>query len=386
MKIQFNNFIRKYCNNFVKFSAMILWSFTLYAHSIELASQQAILIDLSTNTVLYEKNADVQAPPSSMTKIMTAYMVFDALKAGHITMDTTYTVSQKAWRKGGSKMFLPINATVSISDLLRGVIVQSGNDASIVLAEGLMGTEEAFAQQMTERAKALGTRNTTFVNATGWPDNGHISTVRDLALIAVKTINTFPEYYSFYKEIKFTYNNIAQMNRNPLLYVDMGCDGLKTGHTDAGGFGLVASAVQDQRRLVMAINGAKSMKLRAEDAKALMAWGFSYFATPKLFKAHQVIDTLDIWLGEEMKAPVCIDQDVAITLPRQFMRDIKVELVYHIPLAAPLAQGQTVGKMIITAPEKAPIELPLKTSHAVRKAGFFDRIKPTLNYLIKGHH
>ena len=364
----------------------LLTSSSLHADPLTLASEQAILIDPTTDTVLYEKNADVKMPPSSMTKIMTAYMVFEALKAKQITMDTQYTVSEKAWRKGGTKMFLPINASVSLSDLLRGVIVQSGNDASIVLAEGLMGTEQAFAEQMTKRAHEMGASHTNFVNATGWPDNGHESTVRDLTLIGIRTIIDFPQYYDLYKELKFAYNNIAQMNRNPLLYVDMGCDGLKTGHTDAGGYGLVASAVQDQRRLILTINGAKSMKQRAEDAKALMAWGFSYFATPKLFRAGQVIETIDTWLGNETKVAVCIDRDVAVTLPRQHIRNIKVELVYHTPLAAPLHQGQVVGKMIISAPEKSPLEIPLKTMTTITKANFFDRIKPTVNYLIKGHH
>jgi D-alanyl-D-alanine carboxypeptidase (penicillin-binding protein 5/6) len=362
-----------------------LWGGSGYA-TVAVTSEQAILIDLTTNTVLYEKNADVKVAPSSMSKIMTVYLAFEELKAGRLSMDTTYTVSQKAWRKGGTKTFLPVNAVVKVSDLLRGIIVQSGNDASIALAEGMMGSEEAFAEQMTRRAHELGAVNTVFLNATGWPDPGHVSTMRDLALIAQKTIENFPEYYPLYKEIEFTYNNIRQMNRNPLLYVDVGCDGLKTGHTDAGGYGLVASAVQEGRRLILAINGAKSMKARAEDAKTLIRWGFSYYASPKLLSAAQNMGYADVWLGQEAQVPLQSAHDYYVTVPRHQLRNIKVEVVYQNPVPAPVMPGQVVGKVIVTVPDKPAYEVPLKTAAAVARAGFFSRIRAAIQYLVRGHN
>ncbi len=358
----------------------------IMAFALDHNSKQVLLIDLTTNTVLYEKDADLSVPPSSMTKLMTAYLAFEELKSGRILGETKFIASEKAWKKGGTKMFVPLGQAISITDLLRGIIVVSGNDASIVLAEGLSGSEEAFAELMTRRAHELGANQTNFVNATGWPDPNHYSTMRDLVLIARKTIENFPEYYSYYKELEFTYNNIRQMNRNPLLYNNTNCDGLKTGHTDAGGFGLVASAVQENRRIILAINGAASMKLRADDAKALLGWGFTYFASPKIFSAHQIIEQADVWIGRDKKVDLQVDHDLYVTLPRHRLKEMKVEIVYHNPLAAPLVAGQTVGKIVVTAPEMKAIEIPLKTAQAVDKAGFFDRIKAAVSYLVRGRN
>lgn len=357
------------------------------ANGPRLDSTHAILIDLTTGKVLYEKNADQQMAPSSMSKIMTAYLAFEALKEGRLKLDQPFPVSEKAWKKGGSRMFIDVNSQVKAGDLLRGIIVQSGNDASICLAEGIAGSEEAFAENMTRVAAELGCRNTRFINATGWPDEGHLTTVRDLALIARKTIERFPEYYPMYAETEFSYNNITQQNRNPLLGVMAGCDGMKTGHTDAGGFGLVASAVQDKgRRLVMVINGAKTSKQRAQDASALMQWGFSYYTSPLVFKKGDVVEAADVWLGDAPKVDLIASNDCSLTLPRHEMRDVKMQIVYKSPIAAPLKAGQEIGSILIASPSAPEKEIKLLAGKDVGKAGFFSRIGAALHYLFYGHN
>ena len=354
--------------------------------AMELHSQQAYLIDLSTNTVLFEKKADDPVPPSSMCKIMTAYMVFKELKEGRLMMTDRFLVSKKAWKKGGSRMFLNVNSRVTVADLLRGLIVQSGNDAAITLAEGIMGDEGAFAHQMTRAAQAMGAVKSTFKNVTGWPDVGHVSTMKDLALMAQRSLQDFPEYYPLYAETDFTFNKIKQMNRNPLLYANMGADGLKTGHTNIGGYGVVASALQGGRRLILAINGAKTKRHRAEDAKKLMAWGFTYFASPKVVSAHHTLESVDVWLGKDSTVAMSISEDVYITVPRHQLKDVSVELVYNNPVQAPIKAGQVLGKVVIEIPGRDIIEKPLTASRDVERAGFFARIKAAFSYLLYGHN
>lgn len=353
---------------------------------LSLNSKQAILIDLTTGNVLFEKNADEAMPPSSMSKILTTHLVFTELKGGRLKMTDTFPVSEAAWRKGGSKMFLKINTRVGVEDLLRGAIIQSGNDACIVLAEGLAGSEEAFAAQMTQVAQEMGASHSNFVNSTGWPDDNHYSTARDLALIAHKLIETFPQYYPLYAEREFTYNNIRQINRNPLLASFPGADGLKTGGTEAGGFGLVGSALQGERRLMMVINGAESKKKRALDSKALMTWGFSNFATPCLYKTNQVIDQAEVWLGDQPRVGLSVTKDVFITIPRQDIKKLKVELVYSGPVEAPVRAGQQVGNLVVTIPNKPEMLVPVVAAQSVGKAGFFSRIEAAFSYLLKGHN
>tara|TARA_A100000171_G_C2120296_1_gene140394 strand:+ start:383 stop:1513 length:1131 start_codon:yes stop_codon:yes gene_type:complete len=357
-----------------------------HGHAIDLNSKQAFLIDLTTNTVLFEKEAETPVPPSSMSKLMTAYLVFKELKAGRLMMKDHFLVSKKAWKKGGSRMFLNVNSRVSVADLLRGLIVQSGNDAAITLAEGIMGDESAFAEQMTRQAREMGANTSTFKNATGWPDDGHLSTMKDLAIIAQRTIQNFPEYYSLYGETEFTYNKIRQKNRNPLLYANIGADGLKTGHTDVAGHGVVASALQGGRRLILAINGAKTKAARSEDAKKLMAWGFTYFASPKLFNAYNTLEHADVWLGKETNVPMVIDEDVYITVPRYQLKDVSVELVYNNPIQAPVKAGQVIGKVVIAIPGRDLIEKPLTAGRDVERAGFLTRIKAAFSYLLWGHN
>jgi len=365
----------------ILFTTPMLWAF-------ESQAPQAYLVDFDTGTVLYEKNADQLMVPSSMTKIMTAYMAFDRINKGEVSPTDTFKVSEKAWRKGGSKMFVKINDEVSLDNLLHGLLTQSGNDACIVVAEGLSGSEETFSEIMTEKAKELGTQNTIFLNATGWPDQGHLSSARDLALIAEKTIRDFPALYQKYYGVKeFTYNKIRQGNRNPLLYESaFEADGLKTGGTEAGGHGVVGSATKNGRRLILVINGLKSPKERVKAARELMIWGFNEFRNVKVFPANTVAEEADTWGGAETKVPLVVKEDVVITIPRQKQKDIQVKLVYEGPIPTPLQKGQEVGYISIASQGQEIKRFPLYAAKSVEKAGFFKRIGHSLHYLIWGKH
>lgn len=360
------------------------------AIKMDTLAEQAIIIDHDTGRVILEKNADDLVYPSSMTKIMTAYMIFERLKNGTIKIDTPITISEKAWKMGGSKMFISVNSQVSIGDLLKGVIIQSGNDACVAIAEGVSGSEDVFAAEMTERAHALGATKTTFKNASGWPDPEHLTTVRDLILIAQHVINDYPQYYPLFGEKEFTYNNINQPNRNPLLYNNTGCDGLKTGFTDIGQYGLVASAKQtnpdgSEKRFDLVINGLPSMKTRAQEATKLMTWAMKNFASVTAVKGGQVLATAAVWLGEEDTVPLTVEKDYRLTIPELGAKDVQVKAVYDTPLNAPLPAGHVVGKAVITAPTfETPLEVPLITAVEVKKAGFFKRIKASISYLIWG--
>ena len=303
------------------------------AVALETIAREAILVDATTDEVLLEKNADAPMAPASMSKMMTIYMVFERLRDGRLSLDATLPVSEIAWRKGGAKsggstMFLEPGSRVRVEALLRGIVVQSGNDASIVIAEGLSGSEQAFATEMTQRGRALGLRDTTFTNATGWPDPDHLTTARDLAILARRTIRDFPDYYHYYSEKNFTFNGIRQGNRNPLLYKEMGADGLKTGHTAASGYGLAASVGRGDRRLILILNGLPSIKARARESERLIEWGFREFGNYHLFKAGEEVTKADVWLGENATVPLVIESDLLITLPRKSRRKMKVIVTY----------------------------------------------------------
>ncbi len=257
------------------FSVLMLLSSVVMAQELqqpETEAKQAIIIDYDTNTVLYEKNADEKMPTSSMSKVLTTIVVYDAIRDGKLKMDQDLPVSERAWKMGGSRMFLDINTTAKVEDLIKGVVIQSGNDACVVLAEGVAGTEENFSDLLNRKAADIGMKNSHFMNSNGWPDPNHYSTARDLALMGMYLIKNYPEDYKYYSEIDFTYNNIKQGNRNPLLYKSIGADGIKTGHTEDGGYGLIGSAVANGRRIVMVINGTSSMQARADESEKLMKW------------------------------------------------------------------------------------------------------------------
>jgi D-alanyl-D-alanine carboxypeptidase (penicillin-binding protein 5/6) len=354
------------------------------AQAIETRARHAVLVDMETDTVLLDKASDVAMPPASMSKLMTVYMVFERLKSGRLSMDDQFLVSEKAWRKGGSKMFVRVNTRVAVKDLLRGIIVQSGNDACIVIAEGLAGSEEAFADQMTRRARDIGLTDSSFRNATGWPADGHVMSARDIARLSAKIIRDFPEYYSIFSETEFTYNKIKQGNRNPLLYKSFGADGLKTGHTEASGFGLAASAVRDGRRLLLVVNGLSSMRERSSESARLLDWGFRETGSYALFKKGQVVETADVWLGTEQSIPLVINRDVKITMPRRARQGMKAKVVFTNPVPAPIKAGTPIARLIITADGQKPLELPLIAGKSVEQLGLFGRLGAALRHIIYG--
>lgn len=352
--------------------------------AMETIAKHAILIDLKSHTVLFEKAADELTPPASMSKLMTAYMLFDRLKQGRLSMDDTFPVSEKAWRMGGSKMFVEVNSRVRVEDLIRGIIIQSGNDACVVVAEGLYGTEDAFAAAATRRAKELGMNNTTIRNASGWPNPEHLTTVRDLATLAQHIIEDFPKYYSFYSEQEFTYNDIKQGNRNPLLYKDMGVDGLKTGHTEESGYGLTASAERDGRRLVLVVNGLKSVNERSRETERLLEWGFREFGSYELFKAGETVEDAPAWLGEAPTVPLVLENDLAVAVRRHLRDEMKVSVSYSGPISTPIQQGTRVGTLRVTAPGMDPVERPLVAGADVDRLGMFGRLFAAVRYLVVG--
>lgn len=360
------------------------WLGASSASAFETTASEAILIDESTGTVLFEKNADAITFPSSMTKLMTVYLIFERLADGSLSLDDTLPVSEKAWRMGGSKMFVEVDTRVSIADLIRGIVVQSGNDATIVVAEGLAGSEEAFAREMSEKARELGMLSTSYRNASGWPDPEHVTTVRDLAILARATIENFPEYYGFYSETQFTFSDIEQSNRNPLLYAGIGADGLKTGHTEAAGYGLVGSAIQGDRRLIVVVNGMDSSQARASESQRILEWGFREFETYDLFAAGETVEEAEVWLGESERVPLVLDEDLELTLSRASRRDMTVRVLYEGPIPAPIAEGTPIASLIIESPEMVTVERTLLAGANVGELSFMSHLAASIGYLVFG--
>ena len=354
------------------------------ASAIDTTAREALLMDFDTGAVLFERNADVPMPPASMSKIMTAYLAFERIKQGRLALDDEIPISEKAWRKGGSKMFVEVNTRVKVSDILRGVIVQSGNDAAIALAEALEGSEAAFAEAMTEKARQLGMANTQYRNATGWPDPRHHMTARDLVILATATIRDFPEFYPIYSETTFTYNEIKQGNRNPLLYKGMGADGLKTGHTSDAGYGLTASVKRAGRRLVLVINGLASVRARTRESQSLIDWGFREFDNYGLLTAGETVETADVWLGTARTVPLVLENDLTLTLARSARKKLKVTVIVEEPVPAPITRGQRIATLRITAPDTEAMELPLVAGDTVERLGMFNRVMAAVSYMIWG--
>ncbi len=358
--------------------------------TFQTSARQAILLDFDTGAVLFEKDSDAPMFPASMTKIMTALLVFDELRAGRLQLDSTFRVSETAWRKGGSKMFVRVNTEVKIEDLLRGIIVQSGNDASIVVAEGISGSEEAFAERMTERGREIGLESTVFRNATGWPDPEHVTTARDLAKLAAYLIREYPDFYSYYSEKEFTYGKslegkpITQGNRNPLLYKSVGADGLKTGHTEASGYGLTASATRGDRRLILVVNGLESVRARSQESERLMNWGFRVYDNYPLFKSGETVEEAVVWLGKAAKVPLVIDEALTITIPKASRRNMTVKVIYESPVPAPVAAGAQIARLEVSAPDTETVVRPLKTAVSVEQLDFFGRITSAINHILFG--
>ncbi len=313
----------------------------------ETLARQAFLVDLSTGTVLMDKNGEDRMAPSSMTKMMTAYLVYEAITKGATSLDTPFPVSQAAWRMGGSRMFVKMGSSVRVEDLLRGLLVDSGNDAAVALAEGLAGSESAFAETMNAKAQQLGMRNSHFMNASGWPHPDHYTTAHDLALLGMHLIRDFPQFYHYEAERTFTWNGIKQGNRNPLLYHPVGVDGIKTGHTDVGGFGLTASGERNGRRLLLVVNGLPSAQARNDEPIRLLDWGWNGFRAYPLLRAGETVDTVPVWMGEADSVPVVTGQDVAVTLAPQDRDSLRVEEKLTEPLPSPIHRGQVVGQLVV---------------------------------------
>ena len=354
------------------FLSFLLIVVALPAEAQDTTAKQAIVIDYDTGFVLYEKNADEKMAPSSMTKVMTTYLALDALEQGRIKADQTFHISEKAWKTGGSRMFVQVGTDVKVEDLLRGMIVQSGNDATVAIAEGLSGSEEEFARAMNQKAKEFGMTGTHFTNSHGLAEDEHYSTARDLGILAIHAIADHPQHYHYHSEKEFTYNNIKQGNRNPLLYRNIGADGLKTGHTDAGGYGLIGTAKNDKgRRVVIVVNGLESDKERAEQSASLISWALNAFDDVTLFKAGDVVDQADVLLGKQAFVPLTITKDVRVPVPTSLRNDLKVEVTYKGPLQAPIKKGDVVGALKISIPRVKDFEIPLVAAADVEKIGFF---------------
>ena len=357
---------------------------TATAQAFDTKAKYALLMDADTGYVMLNKNADVAMPPASMSKLMTAYLIFEQLKEGKITMDTEFTVSENAWRKGGAKsgsstMFLNPKQTVKVGDLIRGIIIQSGNDACIVAAENIAGSEENFAGIMNRKAQELGLTNATFKNATGLPEKGHEMSSFDLAKLAQAIIRDFPEYYPIYSEKEFTYNKIRQENRNPLLSEVAGADGLKTGHTSASGYGLTGSVkTPDGRRLIMVVNGLKSMAERREESKKLVGWGNGSFENVTMYRKADVIEQIPVWLGKKETVAVSVPNDLTVTVPKGGKPDIQAEIHYMQPIPAPIAQGQKIGHIIVRGPDNQVKTADLIAVEAVEKVGYFGKLKAVI--------
>ncbi|MBK1635287.1 D-alanyl-D-alanine carboxypeptidase family protein [Rhodovulum adriaticum] len=354
--------------------------------AFETRAKAAYVIDQSTGTVLLEKNAQQPLPPASMSKLMTLNMLFEALHDGRVTLQTRFSVSERAKAMGGSTMFLNERDRPTVEELIQGIIVMSGNDACVVVAEGLAGTEEAFARLMTERAQALGMENSTFANASGWPHPNQRMSMKDLAILAQRLIDEFPEYYGYFSEREFPFDGRApqnRFNRNPLLGLGIGADGLKTGHTSEAGYGLVGSALQAGRRVTFVISGLDTAEQRAEEAERIVNWAFRQFVQRKILREGQRLAETGVWLGEIEQVSLVVPADIEMLLPAVVREDVEAEITYRSPVIAPIAEGQELGELVINRPELAPVRVPLVAERAVARGGFVPRLRTAAQVLMR---
>ena len=340
----------------------------------DVAVRAYILIDFNSGSTLLDLKADERMEPASLTKLMTAYVVFEELKAGRIKLENQITISEKAWRSPGSRTFIEVGKTVAVQELLLGMIVQSGNDASIALAEHVAGSEEVFATMMNQRATALGMKATHFVNSTGLPDPNHYTTARDLATLTRAMIGQFPEYYKWYSVKEHTFNGITQFNRNMLLWRDKSVDGVKTGHTESAGFCLIASASRDNMRLISVVLGAKSEAARADESQKLLNFGFRFYETHQLYKANQALTQVRIWKGAAKNVPAGLKSPLIITIPRGRYNELKATMNTQAKVLAPINAGHQLGTVNINLDGKQIAQRPLVALQDTPQSGFFNRM------------
>ena len=360
----------------------------LPARAFDTNAKAAFVLDMTTGTVLLEKNADTPLPPASMSKLMTLYVAFEAIRDGRLSLDEKLPVSEHAMSYGGSTMFLDTTDRVTVEDLLRGIIVLSGNDACAVIAEALSpnGTEAGFARYMTQRAQKMGMTNSTFQNSNGWPAAGHLMSVRDLALLAHRIIADFPEFYPMFAETEYSFDGRAPQNtqnRNPLLRLGIGADGLKTGHTERAGYGLVGSAEQGDRRVIVVVSGLQTAAQRAEEAEALLTWAFRQFVQKSVVKADTQVAAADVWMGQADQVGLVPGEDVSALLPVLSDEEVQAQVVYTGPVRAPVAKGDELAQLVF-APEGLPEKsVPLYAANDVPSGGFLVRLKTVSGLLIK---
>ena len=359
---------------------------TKYSYSMDTIAKQAIMIDFDSSHIILEKNSDQLMKPASMAKLMTVYIVFEKIKNKSISLNDKFIVSEKAWKKRGSRTFLEPGQNISVSDLLRGVIVQSGNDAAIALAEGVSGTEDIFSDLMNSVAKELNMKSTVFKNSTGWPDPDQNTSARDLSILASSLIKDFPELYKMFSELSFTFNGIKQGNRNPILYNNLvfGADGLKTGHTQESGYGLVASAIRGNLRFVLILNGMTSMRQRKQESARLLNSAFREFKKVNFYKANQKVTDAKVFLGENNSVPLIVKEDIDLLLNSVEKREMNIKAKWNEPISAPIQKGTEIGKLIIKISDEKVFSFPLFSGEEVKKQGFLKRIGSTVDYIIWG--
>ena len=355
-------------------SCLEIYAQSFVAPAPKLDLKAYILIEPQTGTVIAEYNSDLHVEPASMTKIMTGYVVADQIENDLINLNDSVLISEKAWRMGGSKMFIEAGKRVSVEDLLKGVIIQSGNDASVALAEYAGGTEEGFVDLMNAYAQSLGMNNTTFLNSTGLPAEGHYSSAKDLAYLTSNFINKFPEIYSLYKEKSFEFNSIKQLNRNKLLWRDDSSDGVKTGHTESAGYCLVGSAKRGGMRLITVVAGSSSDKKRFDDTQRLLEYGFRFFSTQEVLKKDQVYKTVKVWGGQKSEAGLGVTANQILTLPRVDFKDLQINYIYKNNIQAPIKKGDVIGSIEIISNDSPVLITDLVALDEVEAKGFFGRL------------
>ena len=361
---------------------LIYFSLIIRIYAIETKADSAVVLDVNSNTILFEKNADIKQGPASMSKLMLIYMVFERIQNRTLSMEQEFLVSKKAWKFGGSKMFVNVGDMVAVEDLLKGVIVQSGNDACIVLAEGMSGSEKNMVDEMNEKSRELGLTNSNFENVTGWPHEDHYMSLKDIAILSRLIITKFPEYYYMFSLNDFTYNDIKQFNRNKLISID-GYDGLKTGRTSQSGYGIATSALRNDRRVVSVVNGLNSDKERINETKKLVNWSFRGFVNYNLYKEEEPIQLAKVWLGKESFVPLVLNEDLTLTIKKKNLDKFKINLIYETPIVSPIKKGDKLAELHLIESDNVIIK-EVYSGKDIDKISRFYRSFSIINYLLFG--